>query len=319
MTVASREKFGDSRVICLPWRETPPEWAWNGVVAVGNFDGVHRGHAALVHVAGDLARTVDGPLTVITFDPHPLQLLDPDRFQPLLTTADHRASLLAAIGADAVVILQIDVDLLQLSADAFFDQILVNRFSAKGIVEGFNFRFGRNRLGTVDTLREKCDRLGIPFRIVEPFQLENMVVSSSRVRSALMEGAVKTAAELLNRPYQVLGNVIAGAKRGRTIGFPTANLDGVTTLLPRDGVYAVRALVDGRTFAAAANIGPNPTFGDNARKIEVHLIGFDGDLYGKTMAVDFIERLRDTQKFKDVTDLTEQMKRDVAAARRLLT
>jgi riboflavin kinase/FMN adenylyltransferase len=318
MTVASREKFGESRVTRLPWQEMPPEWARRGVVAVGNFDGVHRGHAALVHQASDLARTVDGPVTLITFDPHPLQLLDPDRFQPLLTTVDDRASLLAALGADAVVILRTDADLLQLSADAFFDQILVNRLNAKGIVEGFNFRFGHNRRGTVDTLRQKCGRLGIPFCIVEPFRLEDMVVSSSRVRSALMEGAVKAAAELLNRPYQVHGIVVAGAKRGRTIGFPTANLDGVTTLLPKDGVFAVRASVDGRTFAGAANIGPNPTFGENARKIEVHLIGFDGDLYGKTMAVDFIERLRDTRRFKDVAELTEQMKRDVEQARWLL-
>ncbi len=318
MTVASREKFGERRVIRLPWQEMPPEWARHGVIAVGNFDGVHRGHAALVHQASDLARMVDGPVTVVIFDPHPLQLLDPGRFQPLLTTADDRASLLAAAGADAVVILQTDPGLLQLSADAFFDQLLVGCFNAKGIAEGFNFRFGHNRLGTIDTLRAKCGRIGIPFRVVEPFQMGGMNVSSSRVRSALTEGAVKAAAELLDRPYQVHGSVVSGAKRGRTIGFPTANLDSVTTLLPKDGVYAVRAFVDARSFAGAANIGPNPTFGENARKIEVHLIDFDGDLYGKTMAVDFIERLRDTRKFKDVTELTDQMKRDVEQARRLL-
>jgi riboflavin kinase/FMN adenylyltransferase len=195
---------------------------------------------------------------------------------------------------------------------------LKDRFDAKGIAEGFNFRFGHKRLGTIDTLREKCAGLGIPFRVVEPFQIEGGVVSSSRVRNALMDGAVKTAAELLNRPYQVSGSVIAGAKRGRTMGFPTANLDGVTTLLPKDGVYAVRAFIDGAGVAGAANIGPNPTFGESARKIEVHLIGFDGDLYGKTITIDFIERLRDTLKFNDVAELTEQMRRDVEQARQLL-
>ena len=220
MTAPDREKFGERHTIRLDWRSVPPEWARHGVVSVGNFDGVHRGHAALVGRARQLAGEFGGPVVLATFDPHPLQLLAPERFQPLLTTADDRANLLAAIGADAVVILQTDIELLNLTADDFFDELLLDRFGAKGIVEGFNFRFGHRRAGTVDMLRDKCRAAEIPFDVVEPFKMGDIVVSSSRVRSALTAGDVALAAQLMNRPYRVRGDVVAGAQRGRTIGFP---------------------------------------------------------------------------------------------------
>jgi riboflavin kinase/FMN adenylyltransferase len=247
-----------------------------------------------------------------------LQLLAPERYLPPLTTVDDRAELLRSIGADGVVILQTDLDLLHLSPDAFFLRILVEQFEAKGLVEGFNFRFGRDRAGSVDTLREMCEAAGIPMCVVAPYQQDGSVVSSSRVRDALMAGDVTNAASLLNRPYHVRGTVITGAKRGRTIGFPTANLGAVRTLLPADGVYAVRAQVAERTWPGAANIGPNPTFGENARKIEVHLIGFAGDLYGQAIKVDFLQRLRGTRRFAGVAELVAQLNRDVAEARQLV-
>ena len=177
-------------------------------MSVGNFDGVHRGHAALVEQGRELAKTVDGPVVLVTFDPHPLQLLAPERFQPLLTSADVRAELLAAVGADAVVILQTDADLLNLTADAFFEQILLERFGARGIVEGFNFRFGHDRKGTVDMLRDKCGFAGIPLRIVDPFQMGDMVVSSSRVRNALMSGDVALGGGAVE-------SAVSGARHGR--------------------------------------------------------------------------------------------------------
>lgn len=317
MTAATGDKFGERRIESIDWRKSPTAGARQGVVAVGNFDGVHLGHAALIEQARCLAHSTEGPVVLVTFDPHPLQLLAPERFQPVLTTADDRAELLRQAGADYVVTLQTDVDLLNLSAGEFFDRILVGQFQAKGIVEGFNFRFGHDRAGSIDTLRELCRQAEISFHIVEPILIDGAIVSSSRVRQALEAGNVPCAQHLMNRPYRIRGVVVEGAKRGRTIGFPTANIGSVLTLIPAEGVYAVRAHIQGRSWPGAANVGPNPTFGEQVRKIEVHLIGFDGDLYGQSVAVDFIQRLRLTQKFAGVAELVEQLKRDVEQARKL--
>ncbi|MCI0705414.1 MAG: bifunctional riboflavin kinase/FAD synthetase, partial [Planctomycetia bacterium] len=168
------------------------------------------------------------------------------------------------------------------------------------------------------TLRSLCQTAGLEFEEVPQLLDGGEPVSSSRVRAALVSGNVSRAAELLNRPYQITGTVIPGARRGRTIGFPTANLGGVLTVLPGNGVYAVRAIVEGQTFPAAANIGPNPTFGEDAQKIEVHLIDFSGDLYGKTLSVEFVEKLRDTRPFGGVRELIEQLKYDVEQAKFVL-
>jgi riboflavin kinase/FMN adenylyltransferase len=246
-----------------------------------------------------------------------MQLLAPDRFQPLLTTPEHRAELLHQAGADQVVILHTTPELLALEANEFFRRILCEGLRAKGVVEGFNFRFGHDRRGSNDSLREWCAATGMVFREVPAFTDDGSPVSSSRVRAALQEGDIAAAAALLNRPYRVAGRVGTGAKRGRTIGFPTANLEDVETLVPAEGVYAVRAFADGAAYAAAANIGPNPTFGEQARKIEVHLIDFAGDLYGRTLVVDFLSRLRETKRFASVDELIAQLNHDVEQARKL--
>jgi riboflavin kinase/FMN adenylyltransferase len=312
MTAPHRSKFAEAAHI--DWRDPPPAEAQGGVVAVGNFDGVHLGHAALI----SQARELDSPVTAITFDPHPLKILAAERFQPPLTTAADRACFLREVGADAVVILRTTPDLLSLGPADFFQEILVKRFGARGIVEGFNFRFGRDRAGDLDLLRQLCAGQSMPLHVAEPFALNGVVVSSSRVRDALLAGDMVTAASLMGRQYLVRGVVGTGAKRGRTIGFPTANLEAIETLLPAEGVYAVRACVEDTNFPGAANIGPNPTFGESARKIEVHLIGFSGDLYGKLLRVEFVERLRETRKFAGVDELVEQLRRDVEQARSLI-
>src|SRR5439155_18958001 len=179
--------------------------------------------------------------------------------------------------------------------------------------------FGRGRAGTNDTLRTLCAAAGISFTEVPPVTHGGEPVSSSRVRAAIVSGDVARAAELLARPYRIAGTVVTGAKRGRTIGFPTANLGDVPTVLPGNGVYAVRAFVDGVQYPAAANVGPNPTFGEDARKVEVHLIGFAGDLCGRPLAVEFVSKLRDTRPFGGPAELVEQLRRDVAAAERALS
>jgi riboflavin kinase / FMN adenylyltransferase len=304
-------------VVPLRLNDVPPESVRGGVVAVGNFDGVHRGHAALVAAARELAGPVR-PVVPVTFDPHPLVLLAPERFQPPLTTTAERAGLLHDLGATHVVVLQTTPQLLGLSPEAFFDTIIRGGLTAHGMVEGFNFHFGRDRAGSNDTLRTLCATAGIMFNEVPAFQLGGRPVSSSRVRGALVGGDMATANDLLGRRYRVRGVVGTGARRGRTIGFPTANLDRVETLLPGDGVYAVAVDAPTGRYAGAAHIGPNATFDEDARKLEVYLLDFDGDLYGKPLSVEFVARVRGTQRFAGVDQLVQQMKRDVAEARRLV-
>jgi riboflavin kinase/FMN adenylyltransferase len=299
----------------LAWNETPPASSRGGAVAVGNFDGVHRGHAALLAGLRRQARAVGGPAVALTFDPHPLQILRPEQFQPMLTTAADRAELIQACGADHVFLLKTTPVLLQLSAAEFFGQVLRERLGARALVEGANFGFGRNREGTIETLDALCREAKISLTIVPPVLADGKPVSSSRVRKALERGAVREAAGFLNRPYFVRGIVGKGRQRGSTLGFPTANLEHIETLLPADGVYAVRVHRGPESWPGAANLGPNPTFGEQVRKVEVHLIGFQGDLLGQSLRIDFLERLRDTRPFAGVDDLVAQLRRDIEAAR----
>ena len=306
-------------MVPLEWSAYPPASCTRGAVTVGNFDAVHRGHQALVAAARRQAERVHGPAVVVTFDPPPHLVLHPEAAPraPITTLAD-RAELLQKAGADHVVVMRTSPALLALSPEAFFEDVLARQLGAKAIVEGYDFRFGRGRTGTNATLRELCTAAGLVFEEVSPVLYRGEPVSSSRVRSAIVGGDVARAAELLARPYRTSGTVVTGAKRGRTIGFPTANLAEVPTVLPGNGVYAVRAGMDGQTWPGAANVGPNPTFGEDARKVEVHLIDFAGELYGKTMAVDFIARIRDTRPFACVQELAEQLKKDIEAAREVV-
>ncbi len=299
----------------LPWHEAPPAGCRGGAVSVGNFDGVHRGHVALLEELRRQADAVAGPAVALTFDPHPLQLLRPDSYPPPLTTTAERGRLIEAHGADRVVLLRTTLDLLRLTAEEFFEQVLRGRFDARAMVEGDNFGFGRGRGGNVETLAELCRRDGLKLVVVPPVRIDGEAVSSSRVRSALQRGAVREATECLGRPYRLTGTVGTGQRRGATLGFPTANLERTATLIPGDGVYAVRVQHDGKPWPGAANVGPNPTFGEDARKVEVHLIGFQGDLYGQELSVDFIDRLRDTRPFGSVNELITQLRADVERAR----
>lgn len=299
----------------LKWSDYPPDELRGGAVTIGNFDGVHRGHAMLVATAKKLADARGGPTVAVTFDPPPVALLNPPAWKLPLATLAERAAALARAGADHVVILETDASLLALSAEAFFEDVLVRQLGAKAIAEGYNFHFGCGRGGNVETMRALCAGAGVAFEEVPPLLHGGEAISSSRVRAAVNAGNVMLAAELLDHPYCIAGDVVEGAKRGRTIGFPTANLANVRTLLPADGVYAVRA----GAHPAAANVGPNPTFGEDARKIEVHLLDFTGDLYGTVLQVEFVARLRDTKPFANVDALKDQLFRDVADARNALT
>lgn len=280
-------------------------------MAIGNFDGVHRGHQTLVAETTRQAKEVGGPAVILSFDPPPVHLLRPGLIQPPLTPLDTRIALLEAAGADAVLILRTTTELLQLSATEFFSQVVQERLAARAMVEGENFGFGRNREGDTALLAKLCRNAGLTLTIVPPILLGDRAISSSRVRQALLAGNVRDAAIQLGRNYRVRGVVGTGQKRGRTLGFPTANLTDVQSLLPRDGVYAVGASTKGGQWMGAANVGPNPTFGEHARKVEVHLLDFSGDLVGQPLVVEFFERCRDTRPFPSVAELTAQLQRDV--------
>jgi riboflavin kinase / FMN adenylyltransferase len=299
----------------IEWTELPPTDFFGGAVSIGNFDGVHRGHRELVTATVHEARRVGGPAVILTFDPPPLAVLHPPALKPPLSTITERCQLLHAAGADHVAVLKTSAGLLALSPEAFFEELILKVFRTQALVEGFNFRFGRARSGTNELLTQLCKRHAIRFVEVPPFTDSGEAVSSSRVRTTLNAGDVSIAAQLLGRPYSVIGTVVEGAKRGRTIGFPTANLASLATLMPKDGVYAVRVLAQGQAYTGAANVGPNPTFAELAQKFEIHLLDYSGNLYGQELRIEFLRRLRDTKAFGGVPELVEQLKLDLAAAR----
>lgn len=286
-----------------------------GAVAIGNFDGVHRGHLRIVERLLKRARELGGPAIVFTFDPHPVRLLRPGQCPPPLTWTARKAQLLAQHGVDIIVAYPTDQQLLDLSAAEFFNQIVRQTLDARALVEGPNFYFGHNREGDVGLLAELAAAADISLDVVEPLTIHGQLVSSSLIRALIADGEVARAAKLLSAPYRIRGMVTHGAGRGVKLGIPTANLEAVDTLLPHPGVYAGRAWVDGRSYAAAINLGPNPTFGEGLTKVEVHIIDHDEVLYGQPLEVEFFQRLRDVQAFDNQEALVAQMQADIAQAR----
>ncbi len=294
-----------------------PVEALRGAVSIGNFDGVHRGHVAIVERLLERATEVAGPAIVFTFDPHPVRLLRPDQCPPPLTWTERKAELLAGLGVDWIVAYPTDEALLQLSAIDFFDEIVRKKLQAKALVEGPNFFFGRNREGNIELLADMARLANLSFDVVPPVTVGGSIVSSSRVRDLIRAGDVGQANELLSAPYRIRGMVTHGAGRGAKIGFPTANLSGIDTLLPAVGVYAGRAWVDAIAYPAAINLGSSPTFGDNTVRVEVHLIDYHEALYGQPLEVDFLARLRDIRPFASPAELVQQLAQDVAQAKRI--
>jgi riboflavin kinase / FMN adenylyltransferase len=295
--------------------EQLPDAARGGAVAIGNFDGVHLGHRRIIERLLQRAREVHGPALVFTFDPHPVRLLRPHESPPPLTWTERKANLLKELGVDWIVAYPTDLQLLQLTAQEFFNRIIVDALSAKAMVEGPNFFFGHNREGNIQMLGAMAAAAGISLDIVEPFSLGSRLVSSSLIRKLIAEGDVATAATMLTHAYRIRGMVTHGAGRGAQIGFPTANLEAIDTLLPAPGVYAGRAWSADGGWAAAINIGPNPTFGEHALKVEVHIIDRELALYGEPLEVEFLAKLRDVRAFASKEQLIEQLKQDIAAAR----
>jgi riboflavin kinase/FMN adenylyltransferase len=292
-----------------------PKTARGGAVAIGNFDGVHLGHLRIVERLLERAKAVSGPAIVFTFDPHPVRILRPEQCPAPLTWTERKAELLAGKGVYKVVAYPTDEALLQLSAREFFEKIVLESLDARAMVEGPNFYFGHNREGNVQLLGELATSAGISLDVVSPYEQDGELVSSSLVRRLIADGDVARAAQLLSAPYRIRGMVTHGAGRGAKLGFPTANLEAVDTLLPAKGVYAGRAWLGAESYPAAINLGPNPTFGEGATKVEVHLIDHQETLYGQALEVEFLERLRDIVAFDDQAQLVKQLEQDVARAR----
>ncbi len=288
-----------------------------GAVSIGNFDGVHLGHASIVRRLGAMAGRMGAPAVILTFDPHPARILRPFDAPMPLSCPDDKARLLCELGADGVVAYPTDRALLSLSAGDFFQQIVRGQLQARGMVEGRNFYFGHDRGGDIQRLDGFCRDAGLALEVVEPAEVSGQIVSSSRIRALVASGHVEEAARLLGRPYRIRGTVVHGQGRGDGLGYPTANIAGIQTLLPGEGIYAGRAVLDGRPYAAAMSLGANPTFNESEVKVEVFLLDYHGDLYDWSVEIDFLARLRDIKRFESVEELVQQIALDVQNTRQI--
>ena len=292
------------------------------VLTIGNFDGVHRGHRQIIAQAGLFAADRGLPVAVLTFEPHPLSVVEPRRSPPRLTLAEEKIAQLAGAGADVVAVADSTPVLLSLTPEDFIDQIVMPRFHPTHVVEGASFGFGRGRRGTTDLLRQLGQDREFETFTVEPVRLqvehhETVLVSSSLIRKLLESGRVHRAELCLGRPYTLVGTVGTGAGRGVGLGFPTANIGCPGQLVPGAGVYSGEAHLAGRAYPAAISVGTAPTFDGASTHVEAHLLDFDGDIYGRPIRLDFYRPLRAQKKFASKDELTRQITKDVAEVRRL--
>jgi riboflavin kinase/FMN adenylyltransferase len=289
------------------------------VLTIGAFDGVHRGHQALIGAVVARARATDRLAALITFHPHPVMVLAPERAPHFLTTPGEKMALVEGLGIDLVVLLPFNRQVAALSARDFMAKVS-KRLQLRELWVGADFALGRNREGDVPRLRELAQDLGYEVRIFEPLALEGDVISSSRIRDLLKAGQVQEVAELLGRYPSLSGEVVPGAQRGHGLGFPTANLEiRPERAVPADGVYAVFAVLGTERFPAVANIGVRPTFDNGQRTVETHIFDFDRDLYGCDLVIEFVARLRDERRFEHVNDLLAQIEQDSQAAHQILS
>jgi riboflavin kinase/FMN adenylyltransferase len=287
-------------------------------VAIGNFDGVHRGHKAVIAAALARGRALGKPSAALTFEPHPRAFFNPDEPLFRLTPEAAKLRLLAATGLDGAIVLTFNAELAKLSAEDFVQRVLVDRFAISGAAIGFNFHFGANRAGSPDFLQAQGKQHGFTVDIVPPLLDGGRPVSSGPIRAALATGLLDDAAEFLGYPWFVSGTVIHGDKRGRELGFPTANLRLDPACALRHGIYAVRTAIAGRRYDGVASFGRRPMFDNGAVLLEIFLFDFTGDLYGANVDVAFIAWLRDEAMFASAKDLMRQMKEDSRLAREAL-
>ncbi len=289
------------------------------VLTIGNFDGVHLGHREIFRRAVDKARELDGTSAVVTFEPHPLRFLAPEKAPLRLNTPEEKVRLLGASCIDMLVVLNFDHQLAEMPAEAFVREILVGKLGVRYLIVGYDYAFGRDRQGDTAFLADQAKIHGFTLEVLEPIRAEQQAHSSTMIRKALNQGRVADAVKILGRNFTLDGEVVHGEGRGRKLGFPTANLDTEKEILPRDGVYAVKVKWREKYFDAVINIGRRPTFDNGSPTLEIHLIDFKGDLYGERLRIYFVDRLRDEQRFPSAEALQLAVLNDVARARELLS
>ncbi len=289
----------------------------NPVVTIGNFDGCHVGHQEIFRRVRKHAAALGGSSVVYTFNPHPASVIHENE-PSTIYTLNEKIEAIDSLGMDFMVVVPFTREFADTHPERFVDEVLVSGIKAKGIVVGYDFVFGRRAMGDIPFLKKKGDKLGFFVESVPAVIKDGIVVSSTLIRAMIKAGDVSTAAGLLSRPYRLPGTVVHGMARGRLLGFPTANIKPDKSLIPFYGVYATNIYLDGKRYTGATNIGDNPTFGDEGTSIEAFLFDFDGDLYGRSMTIEFIDRLRTEIKFESKEQLTKQIDKDCRKAGEIL-
>lgn len=291
----------------------------NPVLTIGNFDGVHRGHQSLFQRVKDWALRLNGEAVVVTFDPHPLRVLRPGNGPVFITPHERKLQLIAASGIDVTVVVPFSRQFARITATEFVSDLLVGKLGARAIVVGYDYRFGRGREGDITFLENLGKELGFEVEAVSAIEIDGTMVSSTLIRQCIQAGELVEARRLLGRPYEISGTVVRGRNRGgRLLGFPTANIRIQEQAPPRRGVYVVEAVVGGKVYGGAANLGINPTFGETELSLEVHLFNFDETIYDQAITVRFLERLRDETRFSGVEELIVQIGKDCEKAKTIL-
>ena len=285
------------------------------VLTLGVFDGLHLGHQQIMQTVVERANKIDAVPTVITFDPHPRAVLHPENAPPLLQTLDQRLANFEVLGIKQTIVIRFDREFAGIDAETFLTDIVHERLQAREVYLGKGFFFGKNRGGNIELLREMSKKLGFAADEVPEVRLRGQRISSSKIRQLLSEGKVNLARRMLGRPYGVEGQIIHGLQRGRTIGFPTANLHPHNRVIPKFGVYATATLIEGTWRRSITNVGVRPTFDDDQNpSIESYIFDFDGDLYGDVLRVRFLHRIRDERKFSGINELRAQIEKDTRRA-----
>jgi riboflavin kinase/FMN adenylyltransferase len=296
-------------------KETTKEIFKDTVLTLGNFDGLHRGHIKIIKLVSARAKKLGVKSALYTFDPHPLKVVAPEKSPPLMLTIKEKARLVESYAVDYMIVANFTKEFASKDPREFVKEVLVDRLRAREVIVGHDYAFGKGKRGTIHFLKELGKEFGFKVTVVDAFKLAGKVVSSSRVRAEVKGGRLRSAAKLLGRDFKVLGKVVRGTNIGKTIGFPTANIMPITELRPKEGVYAVRAEIDGEKVNGVANIGVAPTFGGKEETIEIHLFNFKKDIYGKIITVAFIRRLRGERAFRDKEALIRRIKKDIERAR----
>jgi len=293
----------------------------NPVITLGNFDGVHLGHQKIFGRVREEALKIHGEGVVITFEPHPLKVLSPEHFLPLLTPFRKKMMLIERSGIETVLCIEFSSAFSKISPFEFVKHILVEKVKTRKIIVGYNYHFGRGKSGNVETLKNTCKRFDVEVEVMEGLTIDHMIVSSSRIRELIRDGEVEKASRLLGRDYPIIARVVEGLKRGHTLGFPTANLEVSDELYPKIGVYAVEAVWNGQVFNGLANVGLNPTFASTQKgqkerfSLEVYILNFNEDIYGDELQVSFKRRIRDEIRFNSSSDLIQQIRKDIQWAK----